>query len=129
MINAGTQHNVVPPECTYVVDVRTNEFYSNQQALDIIRGLVKNSQITPRSTHLNSSQIAVDHPIVQRGIELGLSYYGSPTSSNQMLMPFTSIKIGPGDSARSHSADEYVYLEEIEKGIELYIKLLDKLTI
>jgi acetylornithine deacetylase len=129
MINAGTQHNVVPPECTYVVDVRTNEFYSNQKALDIIRGQVKNTQVTPRSTHLNSSQISVDHPIVKRGLELGLSYFGSPTSSNQMLMPFTSIKIGPGDSARSHSADEYVYLEEIEKGIELYVKLLDKLIL
>lgn len=129
MINAGTQHNVVPPECTYVVDVRTNEFYSNQQALDIIRRHMKNSEVAPRSTHLNSSRISIDHPIVKRGVELGLSNFGSPTSSNQMLMPFPSIKIGPGDSARSHSADEFVYLEEIEKGIEIYIKLLDNLKI
>lgn len=129
LINAGTQHNVVPPECTYVVDVRTNEFYSNQQALDIIRSHMKNSEVTPRSTHLNSSRISTDHPIVKHGLELGLTYFGSPTSSNQMLMPFTSIKIGPGDSARSHSADEFIYLEEIEKGIETYIKLLDQIKL
>lgn len=129
MINAGTQHNVVPPECTYVVDVRTNEFYSNQQALEHIQKLVKTSEVTPRSTHLNSSRISVDHPIVKRGLELGLNYFGSPTSSNQTVMPYTSIKIGPGDSARSHSADEFVYLEEIEKGIESYIKLLDGLKL
>lgn len=129
LINAGTQHNVVPHECSYVVDVRTNEFYSNQQALDIIRKHVKNSEVTPRSTHLNSSRIALDHPIVKRGLELGLTYFGSPTSSNQTVMPYTSIKIGPGDSARSHSADEFVYLEEIEKGIETYIRLLDNLKI
>jgi acetylornithine deacetylase len=129
MINSGTQHNVVPPECTYVVDVRTNEFYSNQQALDIIRQHVKNSEVTPRSTHLNSSRIALGHPIVKRGLELGLTYFGSPTSSNQTVMPYTSIKLGPGDSARSHSADEFVYLEEIEKGIDLYIKLLDNLAL
>jgi len=129
MINAGTQHNVVPPECSYVVDVRTNEFYSNQQALEIIQKLVKKSEVTPRSTHLNSSRISVDHPIVKHGQELGLTYFGSPTSSNQTVMPYTSIKIGPGDSARSHSADEFVYLEEIEKGIEIYIKLLDGLVL
>ena len=129
MINAGTQHNVVPPECTYVVDVRTNEFYSNQQAVDIIKQQVKNSEVTPRSTHLNSSRISIDHPIVKRGMDIGLTYFGSPTSSNQTVMPYTSIKIGPGDSARSHSADEFVYLEEIEKGIETYVKLLDGLKI
>jgi len=129
MINAGTQHNVVPHECAFVVDVRTNEFYSNQQALEIIQRHVKNSTVTPRSTHLNSSRIALDHPIVKRGMELGLTYFGSPTSSNQTVMPYTSIKIGPGDSARSHSADEFVYVEEIGKGIETYIKLLDKLEI
>jgi len=129
LINAGTQHNVVPGECSYVVDVRTNEFYSNQQALDIIRQHVKHSEVVPRSTHLNSSRITLEHTIVKRGLEMGLSYFGSPTSSDQTVIPFTSIKIGPGDSSRSHTADEFVYVEEIENGIEIYIRLLDNLVL
>jgi acetylornithine deacetylase len=129
MIHAGTQHNVVPAECTYVVDVRTNEFYSNQEALDFIRQHIKHSEIIPRSTHLNSSRIALDHPVVKRGLELGLTHFGSPTSSDQMNIPYPSIKIGPGNSARSHSADEFVYVEEIEEGIDIYCKLLDDLDL
>ncbi|MDP4207295.1 MAG: M20 family metallo-hydrolase [Bacteroidota bacterium] len=129
VINAGTQHNVVPAECSYVVDVRTNEYYSNVQALEIIRQHVKNSEVTPRSTRLNSSRIDLKHPLVKRGIDLGLTYFGSPTSSDQMVIPYPSIKIGPGDSARSHSADEFIYPEEIKQGIETYIKLLDNINL
>ena len=128
LINSGTQHNVVPDECTYVVDIRTNELYKNIQALDIIRQHVKHSEVTPRSTNLNSSGISIDHPLVKRGLKLGLTYYGSPTSSDQMKIPYPSMKIGPGDSARSHSADEFVYVEEIKKGVEIYVKLIEDLS-
>ncbi len=127
-INAGYQHNIVPDQCTFVVDVRTNEHYSNQEAHDIIQRLLT-SEVKARSFRLNSSGTPIDHPIVKRGIELGLNYYGSPTTSNQSLMPYTSIKIGPGDSARSHSADEYILVSEIELGFEIYKKLLDGLVI
>lgn len=127
-INAGYQHNVVPDNCTFVIDVRTNEFYSNQAAFEIISGLV-GSDVVPRSTRLNSSGIPVSHPIVQRGISLGLTYYGSPTTSDQAVMPFPSIKIGPGDSARSHTADEYILVSEIEQGFQIYIDLLTGLQL
>ncbi len=118
----------MPDECTYVVDIRTNELYKNIQALDIIRQHVKHSEVTPRSTNLNSSGISIDHPLVKRGLKLGLTYYGSPTSSDQMKIPYPSMKIGPGDSARSHSADEFVYVEEIKKGVEIYVKLIEDLS-
>ncbi len=127
-INAGYQHNVVPDNCTFVVDVRTNEHYSNQAAFEIIKGLV-GSEVTPRSFKLNSSGIPSSHSIVQRGLELGLTYYGSPTTSDQAVMPFPSIKIGPGDSARSHTADEYILMSEMEHGFETYVKLLTDLQI
>ncbi len=127
-INAGYQHNVVPDNCTFVIDVRTNEFYSNQAAFEIIQGLVT-SDVVPRSTRLNSSGIPVTHPIVQRGLSLGLTYYGSPTTSDQAVMPFPSIKIGPGDSARSHTADEYILVSEIENGFKIYIDLLTGLQL
>lgn len=126
MINAGSQHNVVPDRCSFVVDVRTNEHYSNQQAYEIINQLV-DSEVTPRSFRLNSSGISVDHPIVQRGIKLGLSYYGSPTTSDQAILPYTSIKIGPGDSARSHTANEYILISELEEGFRIYVDLLSGL--
>lgn len=128
-INAGTQHNVVPDSCTYVVDVRTNEYYRNEAALQVIKSKVKYSEVTPRSTRINSSLIPLEHPLVKKGLELGLIYYGSPTTSDQALIPCTSIKIGPGDSARSHTADEYIFIDEIEKGIEMYVKLLTDLKI
>ncbi len=128
LVNAGTQHNAVPDKCSFVVDVRTNEFYSNQQAFEIIKGLVV-SDVNPRSFRLNSSGIPIDHPIVRRGIELGLSYYGSPTTSDQAVLPYPSIKIGPGDSARSHTADEFVYLQELEEGFRLYVELLSGLRL
>jgi len=125
-IQAGYQHNVVPDNCSFVIDVRTNEYYSNQRACEIIRDLIQ-SDATPRSTRLNSSGIPVSHPIVQRGLSLGLTYYGSPTTSDQAVMPFPSIKIGPGDSARSHTADEYILISEIEHGFETYVSLLKDL--
>ena len=128
IINAGTQHNVVPDSCTFVVDVRTNEYYSNQQACEIISELI-DSNVAPRSFRLNSSGIPVDHPIVQRGISIGLNYYGSPTTSDQAVIPFPSIKIGPGDSARSHTADEFILISEMEEGFQIYIDLLTNLQL
>ena len=128
IINAGAQHNVVPDLCSFVVDVRTNEFYSNKKACKIITELI-DSDVVPRSFRLNSSGIPVDHPIVQRGIELGLNYSGSPTTSDQAVIPFPSIKIGPGDSARSHTADEYILISEIEQGFRIYVDLLTGLQL
>lgn len=125
-IEAGTQHNVVPDTCKFVIDVRSNECYSNSEIYEIVQKRVK-SELKPRSFRLNSSKIALDHPLVLRGIELGLEYYGSPTLSDQALMPFETLKIGPGDSARSHTANEYIRVDEIEKGIEIYIRLLENL--
>jgi acetylornithine deacetylase len=128
MINAGTQHNVVPDSCSFVVDVRTNEYYSNQAAFTIIDKLI-DSEVKPRSFRLNSSGTPVEHPIVQRGIQLGLNYYGSPTTSDQAVIPYPSVKIGPGDSARSHTADEYILISELEAGFRIYVDLLTDLAI
>lgn len=119
-------HNVVPPLCHFVVDVRVNECYTFEEILQIIRLHVQ-SDVQPRSLRMRSTSIALDHPLVQAGMQLGRTYYGSPTTSDKALMPFTTLKMGPGDSARSHTADEFIYLEEIEEGIALYIKLLDQL--
>jgi acetylornithine deacetylase len=127
-IEAGTQHNVVPDECRFVVDVRTNECYSNADIWAIIKEQVK-SEITPRSMRLNSSKIDLNHPLILRGQSMGLSYYGSPTLSDQALMNFPTLKIGPGDSARSHTADEFIYVEEIEKGRDVYRELLTDLIV
>lgn len=128
MINAGTQHNVVPDKCTFVVDVRPNGMYTNVELLNLIKEAVP-CQVKERSTRLNSSHISPGHPVVKRGLSLGLEAFGSPTCSNQTLCPFTTIKIGPGDSARSHTADEYIRLSEIREGIEIYTQLLDNLTL
>jgi acetylornithine deacetylase len=128
MISSGTQHNVVPDLCKFVVDVRTNEFYSNQQAFEIISSQI-DSHVLPRSFRLNSSGIPVSHPIVQRGISLGLNYYGSPTTSDQAVIPYPSIKIGPGDSARSHTANEYILISEMEEGFRIYVDLLSGLNL
>ena len=128
MIEAGTQHNVVPDSCRFVADVRTNECYTNEEVYKIIAGKIE-SEVKPRSFRLNSSGIPLDHPFVQRGISLGINYYGSPTTSDQAVIPCTSVKIGPGESARSHTADEFIYLDEIKKGVEIYVNLLDQLQI
>lgn len=128
VIKAGTQHNVVPDRCEFTVDVRTNGCYTNEEALGIIKQNVS-SAVEARSLRLNSSQLPLEHPIVQRGIALNRTYYGSPTMSDQVFMPFNTLKIGPGDSARSHTANEYIYEQEIREGIELYCKLLDGLVL
>jgi acetylornithine deacetylase len=127
-IEAGTQHNVVPDECRFVVDVRTNECYTNEEIWAIIKQNLK-SEITPRSMRLNSSKISLEHPLILRGSELGLNYYGSPTLSDQALMRFPTLKIGPGDSARSHTADEFIFLKEIETGMTVYKQLLTDLSL
>lgn len=128
-IAAGTQHNVVPDSCTFVVDVRTNDCYSNVEALDYLRSQVQGCDMQPRSTRLNSSHLSPSHPFVQRAVMMGLEPFGSPTLSDQALMPFPSLKIGAGDSARSHTADEYIECFEIREAIELYVKLLDGLQL
>jgi len=116
-------HNVVPSQCHFVVDVRVNEFYTFEELLGIIGEAVR-CDVTPRSLRMRSSGIALDHPIVQSGLRLGRTCYGSPTTSDKALMPFPALKTGPGDSARSHTADEYIYLSEIGQGIRNYIELL-----
>ena len=123
-INAGSQHNVVPAKVDLVVDVRVNDRYSNKEIADI---LAKEApcEMKPRSLRLNSSCIDKNHPLVQSGIKLGRSTYGSPTLSDQAALSCQSLKLGPGDSTRSHSADEFIYVKEIEEGIDLYIKILD----
>jgi acetylornithine deacetylase len=120
------QHNVVPAQCKFIVDVRVNELYGFDELLQIVKANVQ-SEITPRSTRLKSTNIALEHPLVQAGIELGRTYYGSPTTSDKALMPFPALKIGPGDSARSHTADEFIYLDEIKEGIDLYVQLLKRI--
>jgi acetylornithine deacetylase len=124
VINAGSQHNVVPASCTFTVDVRVTDAYRNEEVLEIIRHHVS-CDVTPRSIRLKPSKIDKNHPIVQAGIALGRTTYGSPTTSDQSLLDIPSLKVGPGDSARSHTADEFVYVDEIKEGIELYIKMLE----
>jgi acetylornithine deacetylase len=119
-------HNVVPAECKFLIDVRVNELYSFEEVLDTIKKNVQ-SEVRPRSTRLRSTSIPMDHPLVKAGLNLGRTYFGSPTSSDKALMPFPALKIGPGDSARSHTADEYIYVEEIKEGVEFYIQLLNQL--
>ena len=128
VIEAGTQHNVVPAECRFVVDVRVNECYTNEEVLEEVRRNVE-CDVTPRSTHLNSSAIALTHPAVERLVAMGREPFGSPTMSNQAVMPFATLKLGAGDSARSHTADEYILLQEIDEAIELFYSLLDGLKI
>ncbi|WP_101688804.1 M20 family metallo-hydrolase [Dysgonomonas massiliensis] len=128
MINSGTQHNVVPDRCEFVVDIRSTDTYSNQELFEIIDNHTE-SEIKARSFRLNSSGISLDNPFVQRAITIGKEPYGSPTLSDQALMNFPTVKIGPGESARSHTADEYIELDEIREAIELYYKLLDNLEL
>lgn len=127
-ISAGTQHNVVPDKCTFVVDVRPNGMYTNPELLELIKSSVS-CEVKERSTRIGSSHLPMDHPAVVRGLSIGLEPFGSPTTSNQALCHFPTFKIGPGDSARSHSADEYIRLDEIANGIETYVALLDGLRL
>ncbi|AWH72765.1 acetylornithine deacetylase [Dokdonia sp. Dokd-P16] len=125
-INAGSQHNVVPSQVELVIDVRVNEHYSNQEIADFMIENVPCDTIQPRSLRLNSSRIPKEHKLVQAGIALGRETYGSPTLSDQACLSCPSLKLGIGDSTRSHMADEFVYVHEIEQGIPLYIELLEK---
>ena len=122
-INAGKQHNVVPSQCDLVVDIRVNDCYTNSEILAIIKKQLT-AEINPRSMHLNASSIPVAHGLVQAGIALGRTTYGSPTLSDQSVLSCQSLKLGPGETLRSHSADEFIFINEIEEGIELYIKIL-----
>lgn len=126
MINAGTQHNVVPDECRFVVDVRSTDAYTNDEILETINKYVT-CEVNPRSQRLQASGLPENHILKQIAKDLKIKTFGSPTLSDQALMPFPSVKIGPGDSARSHTADEYIELDEIKNGINMYIKLLKKL--
>ena len=127
IINAGSQHNVVPASCNFTVDVRVTDAYHNEEVLEIIRQHV-GCEVTPRSIRLKPSKIPKEHPIVQAGLALGRTTYGSPTTSDQSLLDIPSLKVGPGDSARSHTADEFIYVDEIREGITLYIKMLEQIV-
>lgn len=120
-------HNVVPAECRFVVDIRVNECYTFEDVISTVQEHIESS-IHPRSMRLRSSAIDVQHPLVQSGLALGRTTYGSPTTSDKALMPFPSLKIGPGDSARSHTADEFIFTEEIRNGISIYIDLINKMV-
>lgn len=123
-IEAGTQHNVIPDVCHFVADVRTNEYYSNKEAYEIIDNVIE-SEVKPRSFRLNSSGLDPAHPFVNRVKSMGIKTYGSPTISDQAVITAPSCKMGPGDSARSHTADEYIYKSEIIAGIKQYIEILE----
>ena len=128
MISSGTQHNVVPDQCSWVADIRTNENYSNEEVFEVIKQNMK-GEVEARSFRLNPSFISGEHPVVKRGTDMGLKSYGSMTLSDQALMSFPTLKIGPGDSNRSHTADEYIRVDEIRQGISNYIQLLEGLQI
>jgi acetylornithine deacetylase len=126
VIKSGSQHNVVPDLCEFTVDVRVNECYTLEEVLAEMQRHVQ-SELKPRSLRMRSSLIPLDHPLVRAGLALGREYYGSPTTSDKALMSFPTLKMGPGDSARSHTADEFIYVSELESGVEIYINLLNKL--
>lgn len=123
VLNSGTQHNVIPDECHFVIDVRTNEYYQNEFLFAFLQKHVK-SELKARSFRLSSSHIPMEHPLVKRCVEMGMTPFGSPTLSDQALMPFLSLKLGPGESSRSHTADEFICLSEIENAIQTYVQLL-----
>lgn len=124
MVSAGTQHNVVPDRCTFVVDIRSNECYTNEELFEEIKKHI-HCQPQARSFRLGSSHVPSEHPLVRRAVALGRTPFGSPTLSDQALMPFPSMKMGPGKSSRSHTADEFIFVREIEEAIGLYLELLD----
>jgi acetylornithine deacetylase len=123
-VESGTQHNVIPDVLHFVIDVRTNEFYQNEYVFAFLQKQMKRCELKVRSFRLHSSSIAEDHPLVKRCTDLGLKPFGSPTLSDQALMPFPSFKLGPGESARSHSADEFICISEIEQALETYLKII-----
>ena len=129
VIEGGTQHNVIPDTLHFIIDVRTNEFYQNEFVFGFLKKKMKKCELRPRSFRLHSSSIPQDHPLVKRCLDRGMKPFGSPTLSEQALMPFPSLKLGPGESSRSHSADEYIRISEIEQAIETYVSLLDGLNL
>lgn len=129
VVESGTQHNVIPDTLHFVIDVRTNEFYQNEYLFEFLRKKMTKCELRVRSFRLHSSSISEDHPLVKRCIERGMQPFGSPTLSDQALMPFPSFKLGPGHSCRSHSADEYIKISEIQQAIDTYVCLLDGLTL
>lgn len=126
IINAGSQHNVIPAQCHFTVDVRVNECYTHQEIVEIIQEHVR-CEVVPRSMRLKSTFIDKKHSLVKAGSNLGLEIFGSATLSDKALMPFPALKMGPGDSSCSHTADEFIVLQEIEEGIDIYIQLLKQL--
>ena len=126
-VNGGKQHNVIPAEIDLVVDVRVNDKYSNQEIYDILKKESPCDEIIPRSLRLNSSSISQEHPLIKAGVALGKATYGSPTLSDQAVLSCPSLKLGPGDSTRSHSADEFIYIKEIEEGVAFYISILQNI--
>ena len=126
MIESGSQHNVIPDACKFVVDVRNTDAYSNEEVLQIVKDNLK-SEVGARSTRLRPSAISSDHILVKTARAIGINTFGSDTLSDQALMNFPTVKMGPGDSHRSHTADEYIYIYEIREGIEVYKRVLDKI--
>lgn len=129
VVESGTQHNVIPDTLHFIIDVRTNEFYQNEFLFEFLRKKMKKCELKARSFRLQSSSIPVDHPFVKRCTERGMQPFGSPTLSDQALMSFPSVKLGPGASERSHSADEYIKISEIEQAIDTYVQLLEGLNL
>lgn len=129
VVESGTQHNVIPDTLHFVIDVRTNEFYQNEYLFEFLCKKMTKCELKARSFRLHSSSIPQDHPLIRRCMEHGMQPFGSPTLSDQALMPFPSFKLGPGDSSRSHSADEYIKISEIQQAIDTYVGLLDGLTL
>jgi acetylornithine deacetylase len=127
IINAGTQHNVVPDKCTFTIDARVTEQYSLEEVIQIIQDNIE-SEVSARSVRLTPSSIPAEHPIVQAGLALGRTTYGSPTTSDQAVLSCPSLKCGPGHSGRSHSANEFIYLREIEEGVDGYIRMLEQVV-
>lgn len=128
-IEGGRQHNIIPDLCQFLVDVRTTDAYSNADTLQLLRQAVPECTLTPHSTRLNPSSISTSHPLVQRAVMLGKTPFGSPTLSDQALMPFPSLKIGPGQSSRSHTTDEFITHDEIREAIDVYVVLLNNLSL
>jgi acetylornithine deacetylase len=129
VVESGTQHNVIPDTLHFVIDVRTNEFYQNEYLFEFLRKKMTKCELHARSFRLHSSSIPAEHPLIRRCVDRGMQPFGSPTLSDQALMPFPSFKLGPGDSNRSHSADEFIRISEIEQAIDTYVALLDGLTL
>ena len=130
MVSAGTQHNVIPDVCTFTADVRSNELYSNREIFDMVQAALPEwCQVKARSFNLNSSRIDVSHPLIGKAVSMGLKPYGSPTLSDQAILDCPSFKMGPGESSRSHTANEFILLDELEKAVPVYVSLLDGLSL